>query len=520
MAEAMVSETSMSSVPVLIVGAGPTGLVLALWLTRLGIKVRIIDRTAEPGTTSRALAVSARTLEYYDQIGLAPALVDHGVRVHATNFWVEGEQVAHIPLDRLGEGLTRFPYVLMYPQDAHERMLVSQLESRGVRVERRTELLRFEPRDYGVCATLKHPDGTEETCDAHYLAGCDGAHSTVRHVLGIEFLGGTYSDLFFVADAEGSGPAINGEVHIDLARAEFLAVFPITNHGRVRLVGTAFAGSTEARENLTYDDVRERVAGHLQLKIERVNWFSTYRVHHRVSSHFRSGRVFLLGDAAHVHSPVGGQGMNTGIGDAVNLAWKLAAVLSGSAEERLLDSYEPERLAFARKLVGSTDRVFAAATNRSALAWRFRTRVFPMIGRTVLRSGRARTFLFRTVSQIGVDYRASALSEGKAAGVWGGDRLPWVEFAPGEHNFATLHTLAWQVHVYGAIHNQSAIAAACARLGLAFHEFPWTPAAGHAGITQGALYLLRPDGYVALADAEGNPANLEPYFKRRGLRVG
>src|SRR5690349_6739218 len=170
----------MSGSDVLIVGAGPTGLVLALWLTRLGVKVRIIDKTAEPGTTSRALAVQARTLELYRQIGLADAVVEAGVKVAAANLWVRGARAARLPIRRLGEGFSPFPFALIYPQDAHERLLIDRLDALGVHVGRRTELVRFEQRPESVRAVLKRADGSEEICEAAYLAGCDGARSTVR----------------------------------------------------------------------------------------------------------------------------------------------------------------------------------------------------------------------------------------------------------------------------------------------------------------------------------------------------
>ena len=443
------AERPGTDVPVLIVGAGPTGLVLALWLTRLGVAVRIIDKTAEPGTTSRALAVSARTLELYRQMGMDGPLVEGGVKVPAANFWVQGTGVARLPLDRMGEGLTPFPFALIFPQDAHERVLVERLEALGVKVERRTTLIGFEPGRDGVRATLEREDGSREICRAAYLAGCDGAHSIVRETLAIGFPGGTYSDIFFVADVDGSGPATNGEIHVDLGRSDFLAVFPMKGPGRVRLVGTVIEASVVERGNATFEDVRDRVTGHLKFTIDRVNWFSTYHVHHRVAAKFREGRAFLLGDAAHVHSPVGGQGMNTGIGDAVNLSWKLAAVLNGGAAESLLDTYEPERIGFARRLVATTDRVFAFVTDRGPIAWRMRTRLVPLLARLLFRLDAMRRFLFLTVSQIGVNYRHSPLSEGAAGSVRGGDRLPWVQTGPDDDNFAPLTSMAWQVHVYG-----------------------------------------------------------------------
>jgi 2-polyprenyl-6-methoxyphenol hydroxylase-like FAD-dependent oxidoreductase len=328
----------MTKTEVLIVGAGPTGLVLALWLTKLGIHVRIIDKTAEPGTTSRALAVQARTLELYRLVGLADAVVEAGVKVPGANLWVGGSRVARVPLDRIGQDMSPFPYALTYAQDAHERLLVERLEAQGVFVERQTQLVRFEQRRENVRSVLKQADGSEDVCEAAYLAGCDGARSTVREGLGIDFPGGTYSGLFYVADVEATGVVGDGEIHVDFEEADFLAVFPIKGAGRLRLVGPVSWETDAQQRELTYEDIRERVVKNLKLTVNRVNWFSTYHVHHRVAARFHKGRVFLLGDAAHVHSPVGGQGMNTGIGDAVNLAWKIAAVLTGAAPDSLLDT--------------------------------------------------------------------------------------------------------------------------------------------------------------------------------------
>jgi 2-polyprenyl-6-methoxyphenol hydroxylase-like FAD-dependent oxidoreductase len=506
---------SGTDVPVLIVGAGPTGLVLALWLTRLGVTVRIIDKTTEPGTTSRALAVSARTLEFYRQLGMADPLVEGGVKVPGANFWVKGNKVARLPLDRMGAGLTPFPFALIFPQDAHERVLIERLEALGVTVERRTELVGFDQQGDAVLARIRRADGAEETCEASYLAGCDGAHSTVREALAIGFPGGTYSDIFFVADVDGSGPATNGEIHVDLGRSDFLAVFPLKGMGRVRLVGTVLERPADEHGQLTFDDVRDRVVGHLKFTIDRVNWFSTYHVHHRVASKFREGRAFLLGDAAHVHSPVGGQGMNTGIGDAVNLAWKLAAVLGGGAPDGLLDTYEPERIGFARRLVATTDRVFAIVTDQGPMAWRVRTRLLPLVAPLLFRLAAVRRFLFRTVSQIGVNYAESRLSAGAAGSVRGGDRLPWVETAPNGDNFAPLTALEWQVHVYGE--PQRGLAEACADMGLPLELFTWRSEMQRSGLSRGALYLVRPDGYVALADPDGDAERLGRYFQRLGL---
>src|SRR6202521_4737972 len=244
---------------VLIVGAGPTGLVLALWLTRLGVRVRIVDKTAEPGTTSRAVAVQARTLEFYSQIGIADAVVERGRKAVAANLWVAGKKVARAVFVDMGAGLSPFPYALIFPQDEHERLLIDRLAEAGVEVERRTELLEFEDVTGRVLARLKRPDGACETCEAAYIAGCDGAHSLVREALQIGFPGGTYAHLFYVADVEGSGTAMNDEVHVALDTTDFLAVFPLKGERRARLVGTVREETEHQHENLSWNDVSKRV---------------------------------------------------------------------------------------------------------------------------------------------------------------------------------------------------------------------------------------------------------------------
>ncbi|HEY1768862.1 MAG TPA: FAD-dependent monooxygenase [Chthoniobacterales bacterium] len=502
----------MKTPTVLIAGAGPTGLALALWLTRLGIAVRIIDRTSEAGTTSRALAVQARTLEFYQQLGFADELVEGGVKVVGVNLWVRGAKAARVPLRDIGKGVTPFPFALVYPQDAHERLLIAHLEALGVQVERETELVRFAQRADRVEAVLRKKDGSEAGCEAAYLAGCDGASSTVRESLGIGFPGGTYRGRFYVADVEASGRAIDDELHIDLDEADLLLLFPMKGKGRVRLVGNVSRGLENDSRELTFDDVSERAIKHLGLTISKVNWFSTYRVHHRVADRFRDGRVFLLGDAAHIHSPAGGQGMNTGIGDAVNLAWKIAAVVQGAFSENLLETYEAERIAFARRLVATTDRGFTLATKRGRVAAIVRARIVPVIAPLLFRLPVLRRFFFRTASQTGIEYRRSRLSAGKAGAIHGGDRLPWLELKSGEDNFAPLTALKWQVHVYGKAKDD--LAKACSELRLALHVFDWRDEMKRAGFREDAAYLIRPDGYVALADAAADTARLREYFVR------
>src|SRR3954468_23100886 len=288
----------MSETQVLVVGAGPTGLLLALWLTRRGVRVRIIDKVAEPGTTSRALVVHARTLEFYRQLGLADEVVRNGNKFEAVNLWVKSQHVGHIELGPLGQGLSPFPYMLIFAQDEHERLLIEHLAKAGVTVERPTELLDCKEQNNQIEARLRHANGTEQTCTANYIAGCDGAHSTVRQVMDAKFPGGTYARLFYVADVAASGPMINGELHVALDEADLLAIFPLHDTGQARLIGTIRNEIADKPGGLTWDDVSTTVIDRLGVDIDTVNWFSTYHVHHRVAQKFQQGRMFLLGDAA------------------------------------------------------------------------------------------------------------------------------------------------------------------------------------------------------------------------------
>ena len=501
---------------VLIIGAGPTGLVLALWLTKLGVKVRIIDKTAEAGTTSRALAVQARTLELYRQLDLADTVVARGHKVPAVNLWVRGEPKAHLSFETIGSDLTPYSFLQIFPQDEHERLVIARLEGLGVSVERRTELVSFTDEGEHITAFLRGPEGQDEVCKASFIAGCDGARSIVRETIGTGFSGGTYRQLFYVADVEAAGPAVDGELHVDLDEADFLAVFPLADKARARLIGTVRDERADRAAALKFEDVSDRAINNLKVQVNKVNWFSTYHVHHRVTSHFRKGRAFLLGDAAHIHSPAGGQGMNTGIGDAINLAWKLAAVLAGRAPEKLLDSYEAERIGFARRLVATTDRVFSFVTAEGHMADILRTRVAPVLIPKITQFEIAREYLFRTVSQITLNYRHGPLSRGAAGHVHGGDRLPWVSVG-GKDNFTSLTAMTWQIHVYGTA--SAELTSWCAGHYVPLHVFDWRSEHETAGLARDAVYLLRPDTYVALADTSGAPNALNHYCAEHGIQL-
>lgn len=496
---------------VLIVGAGPTGLALALRLAAHRVPFRIIDRNSGPGQASRAMVVHARTLEFYQQLGFADEVVARGVPIEAVHVREGGREAAAVTLTEMGNGLSPFPFMLAYAQDDHERFLVGKLEAAGMAVEWDTELTSFEQDEAGVRAVLDRA-GVAEVCEAAYLCGCDGAHSRVREVLGLGFPGGTYQQRFFVADVRVEG-AFQTDGFMNLGASGFVLMLPVRQRGMQRLIGIV-PEQLAHREDLCFADVREAAEPLLGVRVAEVNWFSTYNVHHRVAARLRAGRCFIAGDAGHIHSPAGGQGMNTGIGDAVNLSWKLADVLHGRADASLLDTYETERIAFARKLVATTDRVFRGIVGRGRGGRFLRTWAMPRLISLLTRFSAVRRMVFKTISQVRISYRDSALSEGRAGAVRGGDRLPWV--GPDDcDNFAPLRSLGWQLHVYGEAGMR--LKEAADALGLPMHRFSWNDAVAEAGLQRDAAYLVRPDGHVAWVASDQDALGLRRFVDERGL---
>ncbi|KAL4862930.1 hypothetical protein BDV12DRAFT_206873 [Aspergillus spectabilis] len=500
-----------------------------LWLVKQGISVRIIDKAQTDASTSRALAIHARTLELYRQLDIAEEVVSNGHKIGATNIWSEGCHKGRLPIGDFGSGLTPYPFIHIFSQDQHEKLLENRLNRLGVQVERDRELISFTENDTFITAQLKTNNGTKERvsdidenddvedCEATFIVGCDGAHSTVRQASGIGYNGATYSHIFFVADIEGSGPSINGEAHVTFNQAEFMLLFPYDESRRARISGAIDDTTAGKGTEITFEDVALQMERTLKLKIDKVNWFSTYRSHHRVAAAFRKGRAFLVGDAAHIHSPVGGQGMNTGIGDAINLAWKLSAVIRGqAAASYLLDSYEAERRAFANQLVNSTDQGFNAVISQSCWNRFMRTGVLPYVAPLLAKIDYVRRNVFRKISQIMLDYRHSGLSAGTAGYIHGGDRMPWAPVGDVD-NFESLKSITWQVHIYGE--HKEEMTKWCQTRNIPLHTFPWNGQYKAVGLQAGAAYLIRPDTYIAVAEPSGHPRRFDQYFEEVGFQI-
>jgi 2-polyprenyl-6-methoxyphenol hydroxylase-like FAD-dependent oxidoreductase len=518
---------------VLIVGAGPTGLMLANQLGRRGVRATIIDRHSGPAQQTRAMAVHARTLEIYSKLGLAERAITLGRRGNGANMWTNGRLRARIPIGEIGQSMSPYPFVLMLGQDENERILGEKLGDWGMAVQWNTELLAFDQQPDRVVATLKQPDGTTRQVSAAYLAGCDGGRSTVRELSGIGFPGAPYEHVFFVADTEATGAMVPEELNVYMWQDGFHLFFPMTGTDRWRVIGI-LPKDLRSRDDLAFEEVVpaiRREAG-AALSFKGCSWFSTYRIHHRCAARFRDRRCFLLGDAAHVHSPAGGQGMNTGLQDAYNLGWKLALVVKGRADAALLDSYEVERMRVAQRLLRSTDRAFALLVSDSWIAGLFRTRIVARVAAAAMTIERVRRVAFRTISQIGIRYRSSPLSQAPGdlpeAAPRPGDRFPWLRLrlqplGGVEDLFQKLDDSRFNLIAIG----QPAASNTIAGVGdlLSTHRVDGDDPVNRQELARvriptPSFYLLRPDGHVALAGTRLEAAAIRRYFTEHGIRVG
>jgi 2-polyprenyl-6-methoxyphenol hydroxylase-like FAD-dependent oxidoreductase len=512
---------------VLVVGAGPTGLMMANQLGRRGVRTMIIDRHAGPARETRALGVQARTLEIYSRLGIAARAVELGKPTLGANLWARGRLAARLPLGDIGHDLSPYPYLLILGQDDNERLLGEMLGQWGIAVQWNTELVGLAQEADRVRATLKQPDGSRREITAAWVAGCDGAKSVVRGLNGIAFEGAPYEHVFFVADTQVTGSMTPGELNVYLWRSGFHLFFPMRGTDHWRIVGIV-PPDLRGREDLALDDVIPSIreeAG-TGLAFQGCSWFSTYRIHHRRAERFRDRRCFLLGDAAHIHSPVGAQGMNTGLQDAYNLAWKLALVVSGRAGAALLDSYEDERIPVARKLLRTTDRAFAFVVSDSRLVQFLRTRLLPKILVFAARLDRMRQLAFRTISQIGIQYRESPLSQTLPglpdAAPRAGDRFPWLRLklspdGPVEDLFQKLDDTKFNLIVIGQPAPPT-VASVPGDLQRTL-TIPSDPANDRelerANIPSPSFYLLRPDCYIGLSGIRFDGDAVARYFSER-----
>jgi 2-polyprenyl-6-methoxyphenol hydroxylase-like FAD-dependent oxidoreductase len=532
--------TECGEADVLVVGAGPTGLTLAGVLNAMGASVRVVDRQLDRVRDSRALAVQPRTLEVLRGLGVSHMLVERGnaaaqLRIHA------GERLVPVRLFDVGLEDTAYPFLLFISQAETEAVLNEHLAERGVQVERGVEFVGFEQHGGGVSCTLRHMDGRTARLQARFLVGCDGAHSTVRHRAGIPFQGAAYAQTFVLADLEVDGDLEEGVAHAFLAAGGMLFFFPLARPASWRMLGMrpgdTTGGAPERTEPAlaTVQAIADAFTGGT-LSLRDPVWLTYFRLHHRHAARYRAGRIFLAGDAAHVHSPAGAQGMNTGIQEAWNLGWKLALAAKGIADETLLDTYETERRPIGRSVLRFTDRATTIATSENRTLRLLRTQIVPRLAPLVLRFARGRAYGYRTLAQLRIHYRRSpATQEGEptlARGPRAGDRLPDARIvrdgqterlhdavaAPSFHLLLCGSADGWDAHHVASLQERYGDLLAVQRLAredvpCALHDVD-----GHAcarlGVEGVAQYLVRPDGHIGYRSGGTELEGVDRYLAR------
>ena len=485
---------------VLVVGAGPTGLMAANQLMRFGVDFLILDCKSEPTHESRAIGVTPRSLEIYQQLGLSDEVMANCAHIQSVNAYYGGKRKARIEVGEIGVGLSEFTSLVAYEQSKNETLLTRNLADHGHEVLWRTAFESFTEDDDGVEVTVQPEDGPAFTIRCQYVVACDGATSPIRHQLGCRFDGGTYAHRFFVADTELTWPLQYDQLVVAPGKENFCAFFPLKGGHCYRVIGTLPVTYTD-ESNVSFQDIEAQVIQTLgvDLSFSKVNWFSVYKLHHRMVDRFRQGRVFLAGDSAHIHSPAGAQGMNTGLQVAYNLAWKMAFVLKGHADGSLLDTYNEERLPFARWLLKFTDRGFTTMTSRNWLVRLIRTQVGLRVMSLLTRISTIQKIAFRTVSQIGYSYRRSSLSSSahrQPLKFKAGDRLPYL---PDQHLYGQVSGACFHLlHIHDTPLTEEQ------RGQLDKSEFPLTvvelsrdSAWQEQGVTGELFIVVRPDNYIA-----------------------
>jgi 2-polyprenyl-6-methoxyphenol hydroxylase-like FAD-dependent oxidoreductase len=504
---------------VLVVGAGPTGLCTALMLVQHGVRVRVVDRKPGPVEQARAAIVHARTLEFLDRLGVAEAAVARGKPITDVAIHENGRRAGTMPL--AGEGTaarTRFPYALALEQFETERVLVEALAEHEVAVEWKSAVDDLADTGDGVRVRLATEQGPT-TVTARWLVGADGASSAVRGFLGQEFDGETYEQAGMLADVTLDVDLGVRGMRLNLTRGGFVGILPLAGD-RYRLFGVVppelhrapkqrGGVSHESYAPLDRADLQRWFDDHFKVdaRLDDVLWASMFRFHSRLASRFRVGSAFLAGDAAHIHNPAGGQGLNLGVGDAVNLAWKLAQVVNGEAPEWLLDTYEAERRPIAETVLKRTDLGFKLETGNNAVALWMRAHVATRVVGVVSRLAPVRRMFFHMFSQLWIGYRGSrAVGPGTGA-LKPGDRAPYAPIRPtrdGARSVLDLtHGVGYHVLVFSTVGvDADDLASRLAdrySASVTTHVIPSTEHAAYQAyqVDDERLVLVRPDGHVA-----------------------
>lgn len=516
---------------VLIVGAGPTGLMMACQLALRGIAFRIVDKKDIPTYSSGALFIQARSVELFNQMGIAQTAIHQGVIAGEIKLLFQGKKTFRIPIDNLGQGLSKFPYLLMLEQSKTEQILTDFIGNCGYAVERNTELLSFRQDDECVTAILKLPDGEKENLKTSYIIAADGGRSTIREQLALPFLGSTHPVPLFVSDCSAEMPS--DAICFTFTNTATTGFFPLTE-GRWRIDGT-LPDEVKTQGSLTFGDIAENFAERTRIKVElhTPQWFSVFHSHEGYAASFQQNRCFLIGDAAHLLSPVGAQGMNTGLQDACNLAWKLALVIQHKSKESLLNTYSPERITIVKNAISSTEKVFRWITSQHCIIKSFRVYIVPLILKlflpVILRQKFIRQTFFENISEIGVHYRGSPLSYNASLGNFPdfapkpGDRLPFIEYNDGAGSVnlqekvkgTGFHLLIFTKGMsFIEIQKVAAKYARVLTMELILFSNETVYLFKRLGLENSGCYLIRPDMYIAYRSVIPEAGHFEQYLQR------
>jgi 2-polyprenyl-6-methoxyphenol hydroxylase-like FAD-dependent oxidoreductase len=501
---------------VLVVGAGPTGLALAVELARGGLPVRIFDKCSGPVQWSQALVVQARTLEQFERYGIAEKAVERGHPIRHAAIFHGRHRFLHFDFARIQ---SRYPFALFLPQNETEALLLEHLRNLGVEVERNAELLTFTDSSGGGNATIRRATGTTEVIPYRWLVGCDGAHSTVRHALGIPFEGDTVGLRFFLGDLRLSGSDVPGDelvIHLQQGNVLFIARL---NDEITRVIAVEQVEQNESGNRMPEitDFQRWMTEFGLDIRVDDAVWRAPFHINQRKARQYRKGSVFLAGDASHIHSPVAGQGMNTGLQDAANLGWKLAAVAKG-APDALLDSYNEERGAVGDVLLSSTSRGLEAATTTNPLTALFRD----LAGSAISHLPWMQDEIVSFISETAIQYRSSSIVKdaGGSGELRAGDRVPNPQIVlPDGTSQALLAPLARPQHLLVTQSASNVAAAASALRSISVSELAPQQSAEfekHFGRDPG-VWLVRPDGYLGFRGGPDAKDALLDYARRVGI---
>jgi len=515
---------------VLIIGAGPTGLMMACQLANHGVAFRIIDKNESSSKASGALIVQARTLEIFAQMGISDKAVMKGIIADKLNMLFNGKKVTGVSLKDMEGDLSPFPFLLMLEQSKTEKLLLKFIGERGHSVERGTQFKSFTQDNAGVSSVIILPDKSEQTVRSKYIIAADGAKSTIRNSLNIPFPGKIYPKPIFIVDCMAKTDFAPDEINFLFTQSYVAGFFPLKDF-RWR-IDSNLPKALEKLDTISFDDIKNDFHAWTKTNItfENMEWFSVTHSHQKYASVMRVQNCFLAGDAAHVNTPVGSQGMNTGLQDAYNLAWKLSFVIKNKAKPEILDTYSTERLAISKGFGRYADSIFRLVTSRNILVKLFRFYVLRVLLRLVFpvveKKKVFRLMFFKAISQIGIHYRKSILAYRETEAVFSpkapkpGDRMPYVEFffnGIGTNSFKILNGTCFNLFVFADILPHE-IKETSEKFNLNvlliknFHET--RNIYDKLYIIESGYYLVRPDMHIALRSATLNSFHLSTYLQK------